>query len=318
MRYDPTRYYFTFGPHEPALRLKPGDTLTASTLDSGRCGVDGEEASQDVLQTSSETEFYPSNPLTGPFYVEGAELGDTLALHIESIELTRDFASSKFPPGFGVLNIEDRINGPTGLGDPLPEMFFTWKLDRERNIGTLELPRSKATKIDIPLHPFLGCIGVAPRYGEIINALTPAENGGNMDCVETKPGTTICLPVFVKGGLFMFGDVHAAQGDGEICGVGLETTADVTIKVDLIKDYEIKWPRLKDEDHIMVAASTRPLIDAFRIAHTEMVRWLAADYGFDKWEAFQILSQVGTARVGNVVDPRYTVVAKFPRKYLEE
>ena len=114
----------------------------------------------------------------------------------------------------------------------------------------------------------------------------------------------------------MFGDVHAAQGDGEICGVGLETTADVTIKVDVLKDKKLRWPRLEDETHIMVAASTRPLIDAFRIAHADMVEWLSTDYGFDEWEAFQVLSQVGTARVGNVVDPKYTVVAKFPKKYL--
>jgi len=316
MRYNPTRFYYTFGPHEPALKLKPGDTLVTSTLDSGGCDARGEEVSRDMVQSSHVTEFYEANPLTGPFYVEGAKLSDTLALHIESIDITRDYAISMFPPGFGVLNIEDRIAGPTGLGDPLPEMSFTWKLDLERGTGTLELPGSRLGKIDIPLHPFLGCIGVAPRFGETTNSLTPAENGGNMDCVETKPGTTIYLPVFVEGGLFMFGDVHAAQGDGEICGVGLETTADVTIKVDVIKDKKINWPRLEDETYIMVAASTRPLIDAFRIAHTEMVRWLAADYGFDKWEAFQVLSQVGTARVGNVVDPKYTVVAKFPRKYL--
>jgi amidase len=316
MRYNPTKFYYTFGPHEPALKLKPGDTLVTSTLDSEGCDAQGEKVGRDMVQSSRATEFYEANPLTGPFYVEGANLGDTLALHIESIDITRDYAISKFPPGFGVLNIEDRITGPTGLGDPLPDMFFTWKLDLERGIGSLELPASRLGKIDIPLHPFLGCLGVAPRFGETINSLTPAENGGNMDCVETKPGTTVYLPVFVEGGLFMFGDVHAAQGDGEICGVGLETTADVTIKVDVVKGKKINWPRLEDETHIMVAASTRPLIDAFRIAHTEVVRWLAADYGFDKWEAFQVLSQVGTARVGNVVDPKYTVVAKFPRKYL--
>lgn len=316
MRYKPTKYYYTFGPHEPALKLKPGDTLVTTTLDSEGNDVNGEMVSPDMAQSSDVTEFYEANPLTGPFYVEGAKLGDTLALHIESINLTRDYAISKFPPGFGVLNIEDRIAGPTGLGDPLPEMFFRWELDLERSIGTLELPGSSMGKIDIPLHPFLGCLGVAPRFGETINSLTPAENGGNMDCVETKQGTTVFLPVFVEGGLFMFGDVHAAQGDGEICGVGLETTAEVTIKVDVIKGKDINWPRLEDETHIMVAASTRPLIDAFRIAHAEMVRWLAADYGFDKWEAFQVLSQVGTARVGNVVDPKYTVVAKFPKKYL--
>jgi acetamidase/formamidase len=314
MRYEPEKFYYTFGPHEPALKLKPGETLVTSTLDSEGCDANGEEVAEDMVQSSHVTEFYEANPLTGPFYVEDAKLGDTLALQIESINVNRDYAISKFPPGFGVLNIEDRITGPTGLGDPLPEMHFRWELDLESATGSLEL--KNLGKIEIPLHPFLGCIGVAPRFGETINSLTPAENGGNMDCVETKPGTTVYLPVFVEGGLFMFGDVHAAQGDGEICGVGLETTAHVSIKVDVIKGKRINWPRLKDETHIMVAASTRPLIDAFRIAHTEMVRWLAADYGYDKWEAFQVLSQVGTARVGNVVDPKYTVVAKFPKKYL--
>lgn len=317
MKYNPTKFYYTFGPHEPALRLKAGDTLISNTLDSGGIDAHGEEISRDMVQSSNATEFYEANPLTGPFYVEEAKLGDTLALYIESVNITRDYAVSRFPPGFGVLNIEDRATGPTGLGDPLPEKTYTWKLDLESGIGTLELPGSRQKEISIPLHPFLGCIGVAPRFGETITSLTPAENGGNMDCVETKPGTTIYLPVFVEGGLFMFGDVHAAQGDGEICGVGLETTAEVAIKVDMIKDKKINWPRLEDETHIMIAASTRPLIDAFRIAHTEMVRWLAADYGFDRWEAFQVLSQVGTARVGNVVDPKYTVVAKFPKKYLD-
>lgn len=124
------------------------------------------------------------------------------------------------------------------------------------------------------------------------------------------------LPAFVEGGLVFVGDVHAAQGDGEICGVGLETTADVTLHFDLIEDKPIRWPRLEDDEWIMVAASTRPLIDAYRIAHAEMVEWLVSDYGFDRWEAFQVLSQVGRARVGNVVDPKYTVVSKFPKAYL--
>jgi len=317
MYYNPNMFYFTFGPHESALVLKPGDTLTTATLDSSGCDSNGEKISHDMVQRSKTTEFYESNPLTGPFYLEGAKLGDTLAIYIESIKITRDYAFSRYPPGFGSLNIEDRITGPTGLGDPLPELYFRWELDHEKELGSLELPNSKLGRISIPLHPFLGCIGSAPRFGETINSLTPAENGGNMDCVETKPGTTVYLPVFVEGGLFMIGDVHAAQGDGEICGVGLETTAEVTLKVDVIKDKKIKWPRLEDETHIMVAASTRPLIDAFRIAHVEMINWLVSDYGFDKWEAFQVLSQVGTARVGNVVDPKYTVVAKFPKKYLK-
>jgi acetamidase/formamidase len=137
-----------------------------------------------------------------------------------------------------------------------------------------------------------------------------------MDCVETKEGTTLYFPVFVEGGLFMLGDGHAAQGDGEICGTGLECPLEVTVKVDVIKGKSINWPRFEDDEHIMVAGSTRPLIDAFRSAQVELINWLVEDYGFDRWDALQLVSQVGVARIGNVVDPKYTVVAKFPKKYL--
>ena len=139
-----------------------------------------------------------------------------------------------------------------------------------------------------------------------------------MDCIETKQGTTIYLPVFVDGGYLAFGDVHAAQGDGEICGVALETSAEVTLKIDVVKGKSIEWPRFEDEGSIMVAGSARPLMDAFNTAHLEMVKWLTADYGFDKWDALQLLSQVGTCRVGNVVDVNYTVVAKFPKYCLPD
>jgi len=308
-RFQPTKYYFTYdGKHEPVLKLEPGDILITTTVDAF-----GNKVSRQDQRASELVHLPEVNHQTGPFYVEGAEPGDTLVLQLLNVRPNRDYAVSTHLPHFGVLTGETYT---AMLTEPLPERTYVWKLDLTRNLATLDLPESKLGKAEIPLHPFLGTVGVAPAFGEAVLSLTPAEHGGNMDCVETKAGTTVYLPVFVEGGLFMFGDVHAAQGDGEICGVGLETTADVTIKVDVIKGKKINWPRLEDETYIMVAGSTRPLIDAFRIAHTEMVRWLAADYGFDKWEAFQVLSQVGTARVGNVVDPRYTVVAKFPKKYL--
>jgi acetamidase/formamidase len=137
-----------------------------------------------------------------------------------------------------------------------------------------------------------------------------------MDASDVREGATVYLPIFHEGAFFYFGDVHALQGDGEITGMGIETSADVTLRLDVIKGKKISWPRFEDADYIMVAGSARPLIDAFRIAHVEMIKWLESDYGFDRWEALEILSQVGVARVANVVDPNYTVVAKFPKKYL--
>jgi acetamidase/formamidase len=137
-----------------------------------------------------------------------------------------------------------------------------------------------------------------------------------MDSSDAREGTVIHLPIFHEGAYFYFGDGHALQGDGEICGSGLETTMDVTFEFSLIKGRKIAWPRYEDADHIMVAGSARPLGDALRIAYVELIEWLVADYGFDKMDAYQIVSQVGVVRVANMVDPNYTVMAKFPKRLL--
>lgn len=310
-RYTPEKFYYTYdGRHEPALKLKPGDTLITTTIDAFGNKISSED------QKASEIIHLPHvNDQTGPFYVEGAEPGDTLVLKLLRVRPNRDYAVSTHLPHFGVLTGETYT---AMLNDPLPEKTYIWKLDLERNVGVLNLPNSRLSKVEVPLHPFLGTVGLAPDFGEAVLSLTPAEHGGNMDCVETREGTTLYFPVFVKGALFMLGDGHAAQGDGEICGTGLECPLEVTLEVDVIKGKTILWPRFEDDKYIMVAGSTRPLIDAFRVAHVELINWLVEDYGFDRWDALQLVSQVGISRVGNVVDPKYTVVAKFPRKYLPE
>ncbi|HDN63072.1 acetamidase [Candidatus Bathyarchaeota archaeon] len=314
-KFTPKKYYFLYGKAEPALKLKPGDVVETSTVDARGYDSAGKPLSEE--SKAVEGDYIPlySNPLVGPFYVEGAEPGDTLSVYIEKVKPNRDYAWSRILPHFGSFTEE----GPRRrflLNEPIEEKVFDWKLDLDRNVAILQLQNSKLKRVEIPLHPFIGSIGVAPRFGRRETALTPGEYGGNMDCIETKEGTTLYLPVFVKGAYLYFGDVHAAQGDGELTGVALEVSADVKLKIDLIKGKSIEWPRLEDEEFIMVAGSSRPLMEALKIAHVELVRWLVEDYGFDKWEAFEILSQVGKCRIGNVVDPCYTVVAKFPKKYL--
>jgi len=307
--FKPTKYHFTYdAKHEPVLKLKPGDTLMTSTLDAFGNTISSNK------QKANEIVHLPNvNHQTGPFYVEGAEPGDTLVIHLLKVKPNRDYAVSTHLPHFGALTGESYT---AMLTDPLPEKTYIWKLDFERNVGILDLPESKIGRVEIPLQPFLGTVGVAPNYGEAVLSLTPAEHGGNMDCMETKEGTILYFPVFVEGALFMLGDGHAAQGDGEICGTGLECSMDVTVKVDVIKEKAISWPRFEDDEYIMVASSTRPVIDAFRSAHVELIYWLVEDYGYDRWDALQLVSQVGRARIGNVVDPKYTVVTKFPKKYL--
>ncbi len=314
-RFQPSKYYFTYAPNGPALRIKTGDSIVTSTVDAGGFDSAGNLLPEEKMDRSEETEYYHANPLVGPFYVEGAEVGDALSIRIDRIAVNRVTAWSRILLHFGSFT-EEVPGRSLLLNEPLSRMEFHYDLDLKRNVGILSLTKSKLKRVEIPLHPFIGSIGVAPPHGRRELSLTPGEFGGNMDCVETRERTTLQLPVFVRGGYLAFGDIHAAQGDGEVCGVALETTAEVTLTVSVVKRKAIRWPRLEDREYIMVAGSGRPLMEAFKIAHIELTKWLVEDYDFDLWEGFQLLSQVGTCRVGNVVDTNYTVVAKFPKKYL--
>ena len=225
----------------------------------------------------------------------------------------RDTAVSTQGGRFGALVPDSRT---AFLNDTFPAGRYVWRLDRQRMTGTLDLPRSRMQTITVPLAPMLGRVAVAPAGEEAFGGLWPGPFGGNMDTSDVREGTTVHLPVFHPGALFYFGDGHALQGDGEACGSGLETSMDVAFRFSLRKKQAIEWPRLEDADHLMVAGSARPLTDAFRIAFVELIGWLVAEYGFDKAEAYQVVSQLAVVRVANVVDPLYTVVAKFPKRYL--
>ena len=300
IKFEPTTGAQTFAVREPVLRLKPGTTVETRTF----------SRSGDYYERAGGA--WPGE--VGPFYIEGATPNDTLVIKIVRLRLNRDNAVSQLSPnGISAVAGDSRTRM---INDPLPARRFEWKLDRTRNIGILDIPQSASKRFEVPLKPMLGRLAVAPAGEEAWGGLWPGNFGGNMDSSDAREGTTVYLPIFHEGAYFYFGDVHALQGDGEIVGSGLETTADVTFQIDLIKGRRIRWPRMEDENDIMVAGSIRPLIDAFRIAQVELIEWLVEDYGFDKLDAYQIVSQAGHTRVANVVDPNYTVMAKFPKKLL--
>lgn len=287
----------TFAVREPVLRLSPGDTLISETMNGAFLPESERDRAGEV----------------GPIFIEGAERGDTLVIRVDRLALNRDRAYSGTSTGFAALTMTPQT---PMLHEPVPPRQFEWRLDLDAGTGTLDLPMSGMDPITVELEPMIGRMAVAPDRGEVIWVAAPGNFGGNMDTPEIREGVTVYLPVFEPGAYFYFGDVHALQGEGEITGTGLETTAEVTFTFDLLKDYEIAWPRIENDDYIMVAGSVRPLMDAYRIAHTEMVLWLERDYGFERWEAHQLLSQLGKARIGNVVDPHYTVVSLFPKRHL--
>src|SRR6266699_3743221 len=170
-------------------------------------------------------------------------------------------------------------------------------------------------KITLPYEPFIGTIGVSPEI-EAISSLQPDYHGGNMDLPDVAPGAILYFPVHTKGGLLYVGDCHATQGDGELSGVAIEQRATVTLQVDVIKNWSFAWPRLETENFIMTIGSARPLEDAARIAYRELTRWMSAEYGFDEIDAYMLLSQAGRMRLGNMVDPKYTMGASILKKYL--
>jgi acetamidase/formamidase len=290
----------TFGPHnKPVVSVVPGEQVQLETHDfHGGVVRPGVDAAQ--LLRSGTTLL--SNPVTGPVYVEGAEPGDTLIVHILDIKVP-DVGLTMVAPGCGAF--EAWLTPPAVLT----------KYSAIKN-GRIYYKTDHGKEIPIPLKPLVGTFGVAPPT-ESLSTQTPHKHGGNMDVADVCAGNKVSLPVGVKGALFGAGDVHAAQGDGEICGTGVEVPAVLTLKFELVKNKTIEWPRIESDEEIMTVSSARPLEDAARLAFREMVRWLNEDYGFSVDDAYMFLSLTARARIAQIVDPLYTVVAKLSKEYLK-
>jgi acetamidase/formamidase len=296
-RFQPTRYYNTIGSHEPALRVADGDTIITTTVDARGGDEHGEQIT------------LRGNPMSGPFYVEGAEPGDTLAVTIDRLTPNRGtgwtgtiVAAAMLEPNF--------VRG-------LPEYTICqWAIDQSAGTVSLVDPPAALKNLTLPLEPMIGCFGVAPALGQAINTGTSGEYGGNMDYRGFKPGVTVYFPVFVEGALFHLGDGHAQQGDGEIAGTGIETSFEMEVTLRVQKGRHITWPRGEDADAIFAVGNARPLDQAVQHATTEMMRWLDEDYGLNATEASILLGQAVRYDVGNVFDPAYTMVCRLSKDVL--
>jgi len=295
---------YVYGVASPVAHLRPGNILESNSLD---CFGNAIKKPGDTLALAKG-----DNPLTGPFFIDDAEPGDTLAVHILDLQVDSDQGIGAFAPGFGALNA---TNYTPMLHPPLPEKIWFYPIDHANNTATFQALDSNY-KVKIPLHPFLGCIGAAPAGGESRSSVVPAEFGGNMDAPEASAGNTLLLPVNVSGALLYFGDGHAAMGDAEIAGTAIEVPLRVRLQVNVLKGKRIAWPRFENEKEIMTAGIYRPLDDALRIAFTELVAWIHADYGLSQLDAYELLSQVGKVHLTEMVDPNYVVIASIEKKYL--
>jgi len=301
----PSELKYTFaGSYPPVARLKSGDILETNTVD---CFGNAIKKPGDTLSMAPG-----DNPLSGPFYIEGAEPGDTLAVKILDLQVDSDQGVGALAPGFGAIN----STGYTPMiNPPIPEKIWFYPIDHRSNSATFKALDSNFS-VKIPLHPFFGCIGVAPAGGEARSSVVPAEFGGNMDSPEASVGNTVYFPVNVPGAMLFVGDGHAAMGDGEVAGTAIEVPLRSRVQVQVIKGKKINWPRFENENYIMTVGAYRPLDDALRIAFTELVGWIHTDYGLSELDAYELLSEVAEIHLNEMVDPNYVIVAKINKKYL--
>ena len=295
--FTPKALYNTIGIHAPALVIASGDTVTAATADAHGFDWRGEKIAE------------RPNPMTGPFFIEGAEPGDALFITIRDIRMTRKTGWT-----FDVLS--PNVVDPNAV-HRFPERHKTeWVIDADKGRAWLAEPPTSLATWSVAVEPMIGCFGVAPDLGQAISTATSGRYGGNMDYRGFKAGVEAMFPVSVPGALFFLGDVHAQQCDGEIVGTGIETAADVTFTARVLKGSKIGWPRGLNETEIFTIGNARPLDQALQHATTEMLEWLMSDYGLDAVAASHVMGQCVRYDVANVFNPAFTVVCRVAREAL--
>jgi len=285
----------------PVMHVYPGDSVTTSTIDA------------EGLDASGRRRSLGPNPLTGPFYIENAWPGDTLAVHFTRIRMNRDSAhhshvivrSALNPDYFKSLKAVDAFDSD-------------WRLDRERGVAMLKNPTEKLKALSIKLAPMLGCVGVAPAGRSAIESTYPGSFGGNMDYNQIREGVTVYFPVYHPGALLFVGDGHAAQGDAELTGDALETSMDVEFSVDVLQGQSIEMPRVENSEYVMAVGIGNSLEDALQAATTNMAQWLERDYKLNSAEVAMVLGMSMGYDIAEIVDPRVNLVAKVPKSVLSQ
>jgi len=303
IEYKPTteELAFTFEGNAPRRTIKPGTAVRLWTQDAFNNTL---KTVNDLSGDKVDMRFV--NPQTGPFFIEGAEPGDALAIHIVDMKPARSYGISSTIPFFGGLTSTDRT---AMLQEPLTDTTWVYEVNTERQTVGFEA-RYGDMKVDFPIECMFGTIGVAPAGNEVRSALVPERFGGNMDSPEVRKGSTIYLGVNVEGALFSVGDGHYRQGEGEACGTAVEGAMDAILIIDLIKGAAPAWPRIEDDNFYMTVGSSRPMEDSWRIGQLELIRWFQELYGLHQLDAYQLLSQITKAPIANVVDSNYSVVIK--------
>jgi acetamidase/formamidase len=310
-RVTATRFYNSFHHRHPVLqKINPGDTVITRSIDaSGR-----DEKGQAVGQGP--------NPLTGPFYIEGAAPGDAIAVTFGRIRMNRNWGYTNYRLGLfaltpGAVETLYPNNYKDGAVIPGRSNAVPWDIDLAKSTVRLREPRSSALSMEFPARPMLGCVGVAAPGDFGPGSGISGPYGGNMDYNEVVEGATVVLPVFHPGALLFIGDGHALQADGEPTGTGIETSMDVEFTVTLRKSARLSNPRLETAGYIASIGSqpefASPLDRALQIATADMAEWLVSQYRLEPWAAHLLIGYQGEYDIVTVAG---SVALRISRKWL--
>jgi len=311
-RVEATTYYRTFSrAHPPVARIRPGDIVITKTLDAG--GLDEKGVRR-------HPEF--GNPLTGPFYVEGAEPGDAVRVEFRRLTMNRNWGWTSYRLGWWALlgsYMETAYPNryKADLVHPGRDNLVPWDIDLAAKTVRLREPSSSRAKFEFAARPMLGCVGVAPEGNFAPTSSPSGSYGGNLDYNEIGEGATVILPVYHAGGLLFLGDGHALQADGEPTGTGVETSMEVEFTVEVEKKSKVTGPRVETGGWIISIGSqpefSSSLDRALQMATTDMVRWLVEEYGVEPWAAHLLVGYQGVYQVVTVAG---SMALKMPRKAL--
>lgn len=302
--------YHTFSKEHPIqARLKPGDRVITKTVDSAGFDYAG------VRHTKTH-----GNPLTGPFYIEGAEPGDALVIHLEKVRLNRDTGYTAFRVGAVPAEARDKhAPPPYQEGAVLPGRtdLIPFVIDRKAGTARPKDKLSSKVSLSFPVSPMLGCIGVAPDTAKPPTSGPAGTYGGNMDYKEVREGATVLVPVSLPGAYFFLGDGHALEGDGEAVGSGIETSLDVEFRVELKKRANLTGPRLENAEYLISVggrtAQSNSLNEALATANADMLRWLVEEHGIEPVAAHLL---IGHQAKYDVVTLAGVIAVKIPKKAL--
>jgi len=311
-------FHYSFGPHAPALTIQPGASILVTCADCDNMMSDGSELNAEQRNSNDTTNPIQGNPLAGPIHVDGAERGDMVAVTIDSVELDRDSGITLLASDHGVVPSKFLISeyGDEDQGDSVvPRHMYRWSIDTAASTATMVNPLGGLNAV-VPLDPFVGCLGVCPPNGEAVSSLYCGSFGGNLDLPLIRAGSTVYLPVYQEGALLLMGDIHAAQGHGEIIGGGIETSGKIGCTIRLLKLRPIGVCGVLDNESLSAIGTDSDLRQSVQQACGGLVNWLALTEAMNRFDLYNLVSQTVSITLGNLNQPPYPAAASIRLSHL--